>query len=101
MMSHTQGEWKVDESEPWNVIAGDLIFRQFTGPLNFSDGRMFQLPNEFEENAKLIAAAPKMLEALEAIAKLHSHEASTYEMALAMYDARCVALQAIKKAKGE
>jgi len=101
MMSHTQGEWKVDESEPWNVIAGDLIFRQFTGPLNFSDGRMFQLPNEFEANARLIAAAPEMLEALEATAKFYDPESSTHEMAAAMYDARCVALQAIKKAKGE
>lgn len=52
-------------------------------------------------NASLIAAAPELLEALETIAGLYDHEASSGENSMKLYDARSIALEVIAKARGE
>lgn len=57
--------------------------------------------DELDANARLIAAAPELLEALETIAGLYDHEASSGENSMKLYDARSIALAVIAKARGE
>jgi hypothetical protein len=56
-----------------------------------------------EANARLIAAAPELLEALERIAVLYEKDtdADNYEQAANAYEMRCIARAAIAKARGE
>lgn len=52
----------------------------------------------FQSSAKLVAAAPDLIDALELIAGLHDHEKPSFELAQAMYEAACIARSAIHKA---
>lgn len=52
-------------------------------------------------NAKILAAAPDLLEALEVISRLYDYEATSGENSSRLYDARSIALLAIAKARGE
>lgn len=53
-----------------------------------------------EANARLIAAAPEMLEALELIFSLYDDSKSCGELASLLYEARCIARNPIAKALG-
>lgn len=54
-----------------------------------------------DADARLIASAPELLEALESIESLYDHETSVGELASRLYQARCIARFAIAKATGE
>lgn len=58
-MKHTKGEWKAERT---NVIVKDIKFIQ-----NMPMGTMQKRRDEAHANAKLIAAAPDMLEALKVV----------------------------------
>ena len=60
MSKHTQGPWTIDEDG--DVIAGDKLICVVTGADKDND-------EERPANARLIAAAPKLLEALRPFAK--------------------------------
>lgn len=68
--AHTPGPWKADLGEAFHVREQDggriatLIFMD--GPFGFNGRRN---PDEVAANARLIAAAPDLLEALEATTK--------------------------------
>lgn len=59
----TKGEWKVDHinNERKNIVSNDIDVCDLFGNL----GNGFEKNERFEANAKLIAAAPELLEALQ------------------------------------
>ena len=66
--------------------------------LGFINSSNTERTAEGKANAKLIAAAPDLLEALERISKMHDHEKPSFELAQLMYEAACIARSAIAKA---
>jgi hypothetical protein len=100
-MSHTSGPWKIfegwgaDNRRPVIVDSIPDVNGKFVG--NCICYAASTNP-DIEANARLIAAAPDLLEALQAIARFYNDEKTTVELAMMMYDARCVALTAIQKA---
>lgn len=91
MSGHTKGPWEHDGDgeilAPGNVI------------VVYSHGG--QRAVQTDGDAKLIAAAPDLLEALEVISRLYDYEATSGENSSRLYDARSIALLAIAKARGE
>ena len=75
----TKGEWKVGNSDTHNYIynnASDDPFRNFTIANCDNDGIQ---KKEAKENAKLIAAAPELLKALQGIiGQVHNEHCSEY-----------------------
>lgn len=95
MSKHTPGPWGLEKAEPerpgnYYVLAPDM---------NLAIARVYG--NSGEANARLIAAAPELLEALVIISGLYSCDASTSDLASRMYDASCIAKTAISKITGE
>jgi hypothetical protein len=62
-MSHTKGPWKVDKNFPSDVLAENRA-------VVIQDDSINTDSEETEANAQLIAAAPEMLEALEALVSI-------------------------------
>jgi len=58
MSKHTPGPWRIDIEETWPADAPCFITAYSGGPLCMVDNR---------EDARLIAAAPELLEALEVV----------------------------------
>ena len=56
---HTKGEWKID-SDNGNIMSGEITVAIPHG----SAGRIVDIKEEHDANAKLIAAAPEMLKRL-------------------------------------
>lgn len=98
MSGHTKGPWDLSR-EP----ESDCYTITFTE----ESGREWCLADVYgsspvaKANATLISSAPDLLEALEAITDLYSHESSVGESSMRLYDARSIALLAISKAKGK
>lgn len=74
MTGHTQGEWRLvsESDQPQSLYSGIIAIcehgeRRITV---VSDGRRVR-PAEWEPNGALIAAAPRMLAALEGVVALH------------------------------
>ena len=91
MNKHTPGPWFVDHKSPFLVRAGDDIDGRHIahiGPANYTP--RFDVD---EPNAKLIAAAPDLLEALEGL--LASVDHGLYGIAISR------ARKAIARARGE
>ena len=90
---HTPGPWKTSYTNLSVVIAenGAVVARasKLNGLVNL------------QANARLIAAAPELLEALESIASMYDYEASCGDLASRLYEATCLARAAIAKATGE
>lgn len=99
-MSYTKGPWEIDD---WN---GDRLVRSYTN-VNKNDeliAEIFGLKKQRLANAKLIAAAPELLEALQILLKEQPKASSisngevdpmSYSMAIK------IAKQAIAKATGK
>ncbi|MGV6396947.1 hypothetical protein ACTUVN_002642 [Pseudomonas caspiana] len=90
----TPGPWEAIENgfTKMAVISGEGHY------LTYAAGNDRMTDQVLEANAKLIAAAPDMIAALELIAGLHDHEKPSFELAQAMYEAACIARSAIQKA---
>ena len=85
-MKHTKGPWFKDGHFIRQVDDSGLIAELYISP-NSNDGRNQSLT----DNARLIAAAPEMLEALEAIC----------DSCLSLsFDELCLIKNAIRKARG-
>ena len=92
-MTHTPGEWVVSKSGR-TVHAGSLNIKQIVGPCAASVAVERANDEILKANARLIAAAPEMLDALEgALERLESYQIMGPE--------RAAVERAIKKAKGE
>lgn len=106
MNKHTPGPWFVDHKSPFLVRAGDDIDGRHIahiGPANYTP--RFDVD---EPNAKLIAAAPDLLEALEAcrnelLSMINMHNAQDPNDGSWLYDHQtiCEADLAIARARGE
>jgi hypothetical protein len=100
-MSHTSGPWKIfegwgaDKRRPVIVDSIPDVDGKFVGNCICY---MASTNPDMEENAKLIAAVPDLLQALQVVAGFYNDEKTIVEQAMALYDARCVALTAIQKA---
>jgi hypothetical protein len=87
MSKHTKGPWKTHLVDDTLVVDGNGLIIAHMGGLYLGDA------SPMEANAKLIAAAPDLLEALEALyAATEQH---------VTYDVKTVVYNAIAKAKGE
>lgn len=90
-MKHTKGPWVVRKSEPW-VIAKDYGNQKSVVHLNISSA-----PSERDlANARLIAAAPELLDALIVAKQLMDMDMDGWGTEAALEQARA----AIKKALG-
>lgn len=98
MSKHTPG--------PWTAIDGSLggsfmVLIPANGMVICSRNPYEDKAEEFAANARLIAAAPTLLEVLESIESMYDHSTSVGELASRLYEAKCLARIAIAKATGE
>ena len=89
---HTPGPWRTDAHNGF--------------PLDIEDPGEYMIAKatpcaKAEANARLIAAAPDLLAALESIASMYDYEAACGDLASRLYEATCLARAAIAKATGE
>ena len=97
---HTPGPWRVSTANPLQVNTdkgGDSVgvaeSQKYNAPNTFCD------PNEAEANAKLIAAAPELLEALDGLLLTVGMTAFKHEGQRAVLQEACdIARAAIAKA---
>ena len=94
MSGHTPGPWTAFQSTAsfFDVVKGNGEYDPSVASVWASEGR------PAGANARLIAAAPDMLEALRAVVSALNNRDATNDEALAIY-ARCIA--AIAKATGQ
>lgn len=73
---HTQGEWQQDNRKPeYSHVIGVINDENKINPICYLHIHSYGNKEEDEANAKLIAAAPDMLEALDAaLTDWHSHK---------------------------
>lgn len=89
---HTQGEWKIVLA-PTQVVCDAQII------CSVNDYAMMH--GEHLANARLIAAAPELLEALEGMQKAFKYLAEKYEPDSNIHEWLIYSTEAIAKAKGE
>ena len=87
-MKHTKGEWKVTQKHEGKIVVFAPDQLRIAGTFDLEEGRIYHNYDECLANAKLIAAAPDLLEALEIIAS-NSNDSVIIK----------VAIKAINKAK--
>lgn len=81
-MKHTPGPWKSvianysEDNLSWLACA-DVVTPKGATLVRFEGTHDYQKNDEYEANARLIAAAPEMLACLEMVE--HSHDAETQE----------------------
>lgn len=96
-MTHTKGPWGLNPRAKTNVVAGDRPIASCSGYTSNTDRDSVE--DENEDNARLIAAAPELLEACQ---RLVNHWESSEEFdADQMYDVFDLARYAVSKALGE
>lgn len=96
MKTITEGKWQVHSHAPWSVWCGDVQVASCRWQDEEGYARVCEKMDKAEANARLIAAAPDLLEALERLVNYfgpYQHP----ELAAKLQDASA----AIKKAKGE
>ena len=101
---HTPGPWVVETTSGMNIYITQPQDMPNRTPGFYAEVRRFTSSvDAVKANARLIAAAPDLLEALEKIAVLYEKDidADNYEQAANAYEMRCIARAAITKAKGE
>ena len=99
---HTPGPWETDRNNVHltqiatihQCLNNDWVEVWSPNALGASE-------EEMEANARLIAAAPDLLAALESIASMYDYEAACGDLASRLYEATCLARAAIAKATGE
>jgi len=99
MNKHTPGPWFVDNKSPFLVRAGDDIDGRHIahiGPANYTP--RFDVD---EPNARLIAAAPDLLEALEYVADIDVSGADDSVVRFILAAAQNKVRAAIARARGE
>ena len=101
MGNHTAGPWTTYQDQYCIAVkdaTGHVICQ-----MGDCDGRLYDVPEVADENARLIAAAPDMLAALEAIAgRMRYHlDCGGVVEANEILIACDVAIRAIEKARGE
>ena len=64
-MSHTPGPWLATEGHPSDVWHVDMRARHFSVTVSRSDADHYMPVEEVQANARLIAAAPELLQVLE------------------------------------
>ncbi len=111
MSAHTPGPWTAVEHEQasgergwWSVLRGawDISHNQAAKPGVVADCQYSAMtPEENEANARLIAAAPDLLAALERIAAWDPEAAASDKNGLSIIDAIDISRAAIAAAKGE
>ena len=96
MMSHTPGPWKVAENLFGNTASYEVYANVETKSGKGGYTRICQItPRDQKANARLIAAAPELLEALEAMVEMVEMNGLGKRYALDL------AASAITKARGE
>ena len=93
-MKHTKGQWDVNPTNG-NIESGEVTVAIPHGPA----GRMIDVSEEHEANAKLIAAAPEMLQALETIMNMATSNDRSHKELWSPFAFMKVAQLAIKNAK--
>lgn len=93
-MKHTKGEWFVATDNNVYSQHGDARIAIVEADFNISE-------QEAEANARLIAAAPELLEALQILLKSHRQLTFNANHSLSDSPIEEMAANAIKKAKGE
>ena len=102
MSKHTEGPWKVDgKTELCITNVHDRSKYVGSASIMGSKDNCKELYEEAKANARLMAAAPELLEALEAIQKHWNYEGNAYGMDDELLPIMKKAKQAIAKAKGE
>ncbi len=98
-MEHTPGPWRSQWSETLGITGYDILGPDDVAIAGICD--MVGSPLPLEANAKLIASAPSLLEALEELTEYSHdwHEADGSPI-LGLEAANRMARDAIKKAKG-
>ena len=100
-MKHTKGPWKIDKVTPLTYSEDGAVFG--AGNIKIKTPRVdvwyyeFSQKEEAEANAKLIAAAPELLEALKAIITIRAGIKGGYLTGKDGIDA--IAIEAIQKAE--
>ena len=109
MSGHTKGPWFVEQDGKTPIYVSPIDRHEEIAICNVlvidedpddDSGEWFN-GDQTKANARLIAAAPDLLEALEVISRLYDYEATSGENSSRLYDARSIALLAIAKARGE
>lgn len=102
-MKHTAGPWRFDKI----AYSQDLNFHIQTVDMSHKNtfigevGGGLQTNHEIEANARLIAAAPELLEALEEIESMKAISALPEHLHALITAMKIAAKEAIAKAKGE
>ena len=100
MSEYTKGPWRVGKTGPNGChtigTPEGLMVAMISHSVNYAD----QVTTA-EANARLIAAAPELLEALEMVQSSYCLQINSQQETLEMKKARTMVGQAILKAKGE
>ena len=101
MSEHTPGPWEASEGVPSDIWHVDMPDRQFSITVSRGGDDWDMTVEEVQANARLIAAAPDMLAALEALVKWGERPVSNHPAAKHYCDSGVwnAAIDAIEKAK--
>lgn len=101
-MSHTLGPWHVDPAYPLSVMASDARKNEPLWLVCNCIGNLDDSPSEEEANARLIAAAPELLAAVENLLDVMDLETDAQkEFSKQTQEIIDAAYAAIAKATGE
>lgn len=105
MSKHTPGEWIISgisqEDGSISIAKGQIVLCYVTNAASFFEVVRGQHPSVQFANARLIAAAPELLEALESIADCCNEDDAARDYASRQAEIRGIARAAIAKATGE
>jgi hypothetical protein len=98
---HTDGDWQAERSQGAGGYFEWFVRRDGDAVAIASDITDPETGQPSEANAVLMAAAPRLLEALEKIARIYEdpEPTSMHDLTFRAYDMRCIARAAIAKAK--